>query len=208
MRPARTGRVAAGGAGARYSRLEAEVSAMQRNSGTYCDEPEDGRDYAAWLAGFDLAARRGEIEAITSGNAFMAELQARIVPLIVQYDVFWTRYFYQCAPPQPPPQRPCPSPFVRTQKGCVPGLCCKARHALLLPVRGAPAPAPAPPCVSCARQGCVPGLGPRGLRSCRRARQHGGAVAARPFIIRVCPCRCPRTAWEPACFSGCLGTAG
>jgi len=126
MRPARTGRVAAGGAGARYSRLEAEVSAMQRNSGTYCDEPEDGRDYAAWLAGFDLAARRGEIEAITAGNAFMAELQARIVPLIVQHDVFWTRYFYQCAPPQPPPQRPCPSPFVRTQKGCVPGLCCKA----------------------------------------------------------------------------------
>ena len=71
---------------------------MQRNSGTYCDEPEDAGDYAAWLADFDLAARKADIDEITAGNAFMAELQARIVPLIVRYDVFWTRYFYQCAP--------------------------------------------------------------------------------------------------------------
>ncbi|KAK9831470.1 hypothetical protein WJX81_008364 [Elliptochloris bilobata] len=93
--PSSSARAASGAGGARYSRLEAEVSAMQRNSGTYCDEPEDTSDYAAWLAGFDLAARRSEIDEITAGNAFMAELQARIVPLIVQYDVFWTRYFYQ-----------------------------------------------------------------------------------------------------------------
>ena len=71
---------------------------MQRNSGTYCDEPDDAGDYAAWLADFDLAARKADIDEITAGNAFMAELQARIVPLIVRYDVFWTRYFYQCAP--------------------------------------------------------------------------------------------------------------
>ena len=31
-------------------------------------------------------------------NTFMAELQNRIVPFIVQHDVFWTRYFYQCVP--------------------------------------------------------------------------------------------------------------
>ena len=74
------------------------MSAMQRNSGTYCDEPDDAGDYAAWLADFDLAARKADIDGITAGNAFMAELQARIVPLIVRYDVFWTRYFYQCAP--------------------------------------------------------------------------------------------------------------
>ena len=71
---------------------------MQRNSSTYCDEPEDAADYAAWLAAFDLAARKPDIDAIIADNAFMAELQARIVPLIVQYDEFWTRYFYQCDP--------------------------------------------------------------------------------------------------------------
>ncbi len=52
----------------------------------------------AWLAGFDLGARRADIDAIVARNAFMAELQQRIVPLIVRYEAFWTRYFYQCAP--------------------------------------------------------------------------------------------------------------
>lgn len=46
--------------------------------------------------GFDLGSKKGDIEAIIQSNAFMAELQSRIVPLIVQYDAFWTRYFYQC----------------------------------------------------------------------------------------------------------------
>ncbi|CAL8468843.1 g8384 [Coccomyxa elongata] len=90
-----TARFAASGGSAKYSRLDAEVSAMQRNSSTYCDEPADAADYAAWLAGFDLAARKPDIDAIVADNAFMAELQARIVPLIVQYEEFWTRYFYQ-----------------------------------------------------------------------------------------------------------------
>lgn len=94
-------RFAAGGGGAKYSRLDAEVSAMQRNSSTYCDEPEDAADYAAWLAAFDLTARKPDIDAIIAENAFMAELQARIVPLIVQYEEFWTRYFYQCGPTSP-----------------------------------------------------------------------------------------------------------
>ena len=47
---------------------------------------------------FDLEGRTEDIEAITRDNTFMAELQSRIVPLIVQYDVFWTRYFYQYVP--------------------------------------------------------------------------------------------------------------
>ena len=42
-----------------------------------------------------MEARRPEIEAIIADNTFMAELQSRIVPLIVEYNVFWTRYFYR-----------------------------------------------------------------------------------------------------------------
>ncbi len=38
-------RLSASGSSAKYSRLEAEISAMQRNSSTYCDEPEDSADY-------------------------------------------------------------------------------------------------------------------------------------------------------------------
>ena len=47
------------------------------------------------VQGFDLDAHADDIETITRDNTFMAELQSRIVPLIVQYDTFWTRYFYQ-----------------------------------------------------------------------------------------------------------------
>lgn len=39
-----------GQAGApKYSRLEADISAMQRSSSTYCDQPEDTQDFEAWL---------------------------------------------------------------------------------------------------------------------------------------------------------------
>lgn len=49
------------------------------------------------LQAFDLEGKQAEIEAIKKENAFMAELQSRIVPLIVQHETFWTRYFYQYA---------------------------------------------------------------------------------------------------------------
>lgn len=68
---------------------------MQRDSSTYCEEPEDEEDFANWKSTFDLVGRKGAIDELTSTNAFMAELQARIVPLIVEYDVFWTRYYYR-----------------------------------------------------------------------------------------------------------------
>ena len=39
----------AGGVGPKYRRLDAEISAMQRNSSTYCDQPQDAADFASWL---------------------------------------------------------------------------------------------------------------------------------------------------------------
>ncbi|BBN16407.1 hypothetical protein MPTK1_7g06010 [Marchantia polymorpha subsp. ruderalis] len=79
----------------KYNRYEAQVNAMQRDSSTYCDEPEDEDDFAAWRSSFRLSEKQGDIEAVTKDNAFMQELQARIVPLIVEHEVFWTRYFYR-----------------------------------------------------------------------------------------------------------------
>lgn len=72
---------AAGGAGgARYSRFDASVAAMQRDSSTYCDEPEDEEDFAAWLDGFDLAGRKPDIDRLIAENTFMSELQVRCCP--------------------------------------------------------------------------------------------------------------------------------
>ncbi|GBG74532.1 hypothetical protein CBR_g18942 [Chara braunii] len=72
-----------------------QVSGMQRDSGTYCDEPDDAEDYSAWKSTFRLVDKKGDIDALLKENAFMQELQSRIVPLIVEYDTFWTRYFYR-----------------------------------------------------------------------------------------------------------------
>ncbi|EFJ40204.1 hypothetical protein VOLCADRAFT_121747 [Volvox carteri f. nagariensis] len=82
-------------AAAKYNRFEAEVAAMQRDSSTYCDEPDDAEDYARWKAGFSLEGVKADITRILSDNAFMAELQSRLVPIIVEYDDFWNRYFYR-----------------------------------------------------------------------------------------------------------------
>lgn len=68
---------------------------MQRDSATYCDEPADTADYQAWRSNFDLAAYNPAVGELIADNAFMAELQARIVPVIVEYEAFWTRYFYR-----------------------------------------------------------------------------------------------------------------
>lgn len=50
-RPPRRGAAAAAGgaAGAKYSRLDSDTAAMQRDSSTYCDEPDDSAAYSAWL---------------------------------------------------------------------------------------------------------------------------------------------------------------
>lgn len=80
----------------RPDRFEEEVTTMQRDSGTYLDEPEDADEFQAWLDGFSLEGHRGDIQQLVQANAFMAELQERIVPLIVEYDDFWTRYFFRC----------------------------------------------------------------------------------------------------------------
>ena len=76
--------------------LEQRVAAMQRDSATYCDEPEDLAGFERWTSGFDVDSPTvsAEIECVLEGNAFMAELQARIVPLVVTREEFWQRYFY------------------------------------------------------------------------------------------------------------------
>jgi hypothetical protein len=60
-------------------RFEADVAAMQRDSSTYCDEPEDCEEFEAWLAGFDLAARKPDVDRLIAENTFMSELQVRFV---------------------------------------------------------------------------------------------------------------------------------
>ncbi len=70
---------------------------MQRDSATYCDEPEDAAEYGRWRASFRLSdpGVAADMGRITADNAFMAELHARLVPIIVEHEDFWCRYFYR-----------------------------------------------------------------------------------------------------------------
>lgn len=48
-----------------FNYLDTQIASMQRDSGTYCDEPEDAADFEAWLGGFDLEGAKAEVEKIT-----------------------------------------------------------------------------------------------------------------------------------------------
>lgn len=79
----------------KYSRYETQIRAMQLDSNTYCQEPEDIEDFEAWKSEFGLDERKEEIEVLCRENAFMEEVKSRLVPNIVDYETFWTRYFYR-----------------------------------------------------------------------------------------------------------------
>lgn len=79
----------------KYSRFETQIRAMQLDSNTYCQEPEDTEDFEAWKSEFRLEERKEEMEVLCRENAFMEEVKSRLVPNIVDYETFWTRYFYR-----------------------------------------------------------------------------------------------------------------
>eukprot|EP00252_Welwitschia_mirabilis_P005741 TRINITY_DN1629_c0_g1_i1.p1 TRINITY_DN1629_c0_g1~~TRINITY_DN1629_c0_g1_i1.p1 ORF type:complete len:486 (+),score=128.13 TRINITY_DN1629_c0_g1_i1:338-1795(+) len=81
--------------GAKYSRLDAQIRAMQMDSNSYCQEPEDNKDFEAWLSGFKIEDREEEIENLCRENRFMDEVKQRLVPSVVDYETFWARYFYR-----------------------------------------------------------------------------------------------------------------
>lgn len=71
---------------------------MQRNSATYCDEPDDAAAFSAFLEGYDQEARTTQAAEVLSSNPFMSELHSRLVPLVITDDTFWQRYFFRCEP--------------------------------------------------------------------------------------------------------------
>lgn len=79
-----------------FNRLDADIAALQRDSSTYCEDPDDQEDFKAWKTTFDVdSSKVSHINKIVAENIFMSELQARLVPMVVEYDIFWTRYFYR-----------------------------------------------------------------------------------------------------------------
>lgn len=79
----------------RYSRFEAQLSAMQSDLNTFCEEPEDAEDYGRWKLGFELGDYRDGIDGLIGKNGVLEGVYQRAVPNGVDEETFWCRYFYR-----------------------------------------------------------------------------------------------------------------
>ncbi|KAG6431120.1 hypothetical protein SASPL_109195 [Salvia splendens] len=77
-----------------YSRIDAMVRAVQCDIRTYIDEVEES-GFADWRLGFVLEERRGEIEGLLGEEGAVAEIYSEVVPVKVDEETFWCRYFYR-----------------------------------------------------------------------------------------------------------------
>lgn len=79
----------------RYSRFESQISAIQGDANTYCEEPEDVEEYRKWKLGFVLDEKREEMKRLLEENGSMESVYNRVVPNTVDQETFWSRYFYK-----------------------------------------------------------------------------------------------------------------
>jgi hypothetical protein len=77
--------------------FEKKVAAMQRDSSTYCDEPAESEAFATFAKTFNASSDdvKKKIDQLLSTNSFMKTMSGRIVPAVVEHDVFWSRYFFR-----------------------------------------------------------------------------------------------------------------
>ncbi|KAL7151334.1 hypothetical protein ABFS83_04G023700 [Erythranthe nasuta] len=79
----------------RYSWFESQLSAIQSDVYTFCEEPEDVEDYMKWKKGFELEENRDEINGVIEKNGTLEGIYRRVVPSAVDHETFWCRYFYR-----------------------------------------------------------------------------------------------------------------
>ncbi|XP_073063411.1 uncharacterized protein [Primulina eburnea] len=79
----------------RYSRFEAQLSAIQSDLNTFCEEPEDVDDYKRWKLEFQLNERKDEIEGLIGDDGILESVYRKFVPREVDQETFWCRYFYR-----------------------------------------------------------------------------------------------------------------
>ncbi|CAA7023945.1 unnamed protein product [Microthlaspi erraticum] len=79
-----------------YSRFEMQLLAIQSDKGTYVREPDDDSgDFEDWVLGFKLEEKESEIVGLINGNKAVKEIYEEIVPVMVDAESFWRRYFYK-----------------------------------------------------------------------------------------------------------------
>ncbi|KAI5680337.1 hypothetical protein M9H77_01564 [Catharanthus roseus] len=90
--PDATSRVSNSG---RYSRFDAQLSVLQNDANTYCEEPDDSEEYKKWKSGFALEEKSEEVVNLIGENGVLEGVYKGLVPNVVDSDTFWFRYFYR-----------------------------------------------------------------------------------------------------------------
>lgn len=78
-----------------YSRIEAAIRSIQCDLKTYCEEPEDLGDFREWGGGVSIDEKSDEIEELLEENENIREIYDEVVPVRVDHETFWLRYFYR-----------------------------------------------------------------------------------------------------------------
>uniref|UniRef100_A0A1J3JLR3 BSD domain-containing protein 1 n=1 Tax=Noccaea caerulescens TaxID=107243 RepID=A0A1J3JLR3_NOCCA len=78
-----------------YSRFEMQLLAIQSDKETYVREPDDSGDFENWVLGFKFEEKESEIVGLINGNKAVKEIYEEIVPVEVDAESFWRRYFYK-----------------------------------------------------------------------------------------------------------------
>jgi BSD domain len=91
---------------------------------TFCEDPDNQTAFAVFCKEHDADARGQQVAELMRDNAFLRELHTRLVPDIVDEELFWQRYFFRCAH-FPHDALPCCSPplywssnHLRRLNGC------------------------------------------------------------------------------------------
>ena len=78
----------------KYTRFEAQVLALRADPATFTEEPEDSEGFARWNNSFSIDEMREQIEGVLRESPGLESFVERLVPSVVDYETFWSRYFF------------------------------------------------------------------------------------------------------------------
>nr|CAB3476854.1 unnamed protein product [Digitaria exilis] len=78
----------------KYTRFEAQVLALRADPATFTEEPEDSEGFAKWNSSFSTDEMKEQIEGVLRESPGLESFVERLVPSVVDYETFWSRYFF------------------------------------------------------------------------------------------------------------------
>ncbi|XP_021773182.1 BSD domain-containing protein 1-like [Chenopodium quinoa] len=81
--------------GRKYSRFDAQLRGIQCDVNTYVEEFEDVGEFEKWKSSFYLGEKSEEMGNLMRENGVMEGIYKRVVPNLVDHDLFWFRYYFR-----------------------------------------------------------------------------------------------------------------